>query len=28
VLGGFALCWSGMLALLRPWAFAEIKPAG
>jgi MFS family permease len=28
VLGGFALCWSGMLALLRPWAFAESRPAG
>jgi MFS family permease len=28
VLGGFALCWSGMLALLGPWAFAQPKPAG
>ncbi len=27
-LGAFALCWSVMLALLRPWAFAEAKPAG
>jgi MFS family permease len=27
-LGGFALFWSGMLALLRPWAFAQPKPAG
>jgi MFS family permease len=27
-LGAFALCWSGMLGLLRPWAFADAKPAG
>jgi MFS family permease len=26
-LGGFALCWSAMLALLRPWAFAHARPA-
>jgi MFS family permease len=26
-LGGFALCWAGMLALLRTWAFAQPKPA-
>lgn len=24
-LGAFALCWSGMLALIQPWAFAQPK---
>ena len=27
-LGGFALLWTAMLAMLRPWAFAHPKPAG
>ena len=28
VLGAFALAWTAMLALLRPWAFAHAKPHG
>ena len=27
VLGVFALGWTLMLALMRPWAFAQPKPA-
>jgi MFS family permease len=27
-MGVFALCWTGLLAALRPWAFAQPKPAG
>ena len=28
VLGAFALCWTGTLALMRPWAFAKTRPSG
>ena len=28
LLGGFALCWTGVIALLRPWAFPRGKPVG
>lgn len=27
ILGSFALAWTGMLALLRPWAFRHTRPA-
>ena len=27
-LGAFALCWTAMIALLRPWAFAHARHPG
>ena len=28
LLGAFAMCWTLMIALLRPWAFGRARPAG